>query len=201
MGNDVAGVKVSPVVLDCPVDSPETNKLELEFPEVFTACVVTRAQAKKRVEEAKAEKEVVNSTFSDLSDSLLSQWNDSSGLPAEVDDRKPESITVSDENQDQGQEGVDLREGGTGEEEEVPVGDDEVPLSCDQLVQKQREDSSLRHVLKLAVTVQEAKEMPKCYFFHDDVLVRKWRPPTRPAAVDWTTFFNKWCYLSVTEGR
>lgn len=75
------------------------------------------------------------------------------------------SMTGSDEHQDQGQEGVDLKEGGTCEEEEVPVGDDEVPLSRDLLVQKQREGTSLRHALKLAVTVQEAKEMPKCYFF------------------------------------
>lgn len=48
-------VKVSPVVSDRPVDSPETRELELEFCEVFTACVVTCARARKGVEEAKAE--------------------------------------------------------------------------------------------------------------------------------------------------
>lgn len=41
MGNDVAGVRVLPEVSEYPVDPPETRELESDFPEVFTACVVT----------------------------------------------------------------------------------------------------------------------------------------------------------------
>lgn len=77
MGNDVAGVTVLPEVSECPVDPPEARELESEFPEVFTACVVTRAQANKRAEETKVQQEPMDPLLSDLSDSLLSQWDNS----------------------------------------------------------------------------------------------------------------------------
>lgn len=63
MGNDVAGVKVSLDVSDRPVDSPDTRELEFEFPEVFMAYMVTHAQARKGVEDVKAEQKAVDPTF------------------------------------------------------------------------------------------------------------------------------------------
>ena len=47
LGNDLAGTQVcvTPVVCEKPCEVPETMALEREHPEVFTACVVTRAQA------------------------------------------------------------------------------------------------------------------------------------------------------------
>ncbi|KAJ8342046.1 hypothetical protein SKAU_G00319740 [Synaphobranchus kaupii] len=49
LGNDLAGsqVCVTPVVVSTPLEVPETQELEREHPEVFTACVVTRALARK----------------------------------------------------------------------------------------------------------------------------------------------------------
>lgn len=35
--------------------------------------------------------------------------------------------------------------------------------------------------------MQEAKDVPKCYYFHNDTLFRKWRPPSRPADEDRAT--------------
>lgn len=187
MGNDVAGVTVLPEVSECPVDPPEARELESEFPEVFTACVVTRAQANKRAEETKVQQEPMDPLLSDLSDSLLSQWDNSlQSAVAAVEGDPVNSVVV-----DQGQQGVDppgsTGEGAESEEQVLRVGTEEVPLNRESLVCKQREDSSLKHAIKLAVTVQEAKEMPKCYLLRDGVLCRKWRPPTRPADAHWAT--------------
>ncbi len=55
------------------------------------------------------------------------------------------------------------------------------------LVHRQREGPSLKHAMKLTVTVQEAEEVPKCYFLHDEVPFRKSRRPSRPADANWTT--------------
>ena len=51
LGNDLAGMELSraPIPLPEPQQVVDTDKLAREFPEVFTACVVTRAQAKTGV--------------------------------------------------------------------------------------------------------------------------------------------------------
>lgn len=46
LGNDVAGTRVTSVVLEEPTETEEVQELKAEFPEVFTACVVTRSQAR-----------------------------------------------------------------------------------------------------------------------------------------------------------
>lgn len=51
-------------------------------------------------------------------------------------------------------------------------------------MQKQQNYPSLEHAMRSAVSVQEAKDVPKCYYFHNDTLFRKWRPPSRPADED-----------------
>ncbi len=50
LGNDLAGGRVFPVleVFDNPVLSDQTDELTEAYPEVFPACAVTRAQARKR---------------------------------------------------------------------------------------------------------------------------------------------------------
>ena len=49
LGNDIAGGKVLPVleVLDIPEISSMSDRLAKEFPGVFPACVVTRAQSRR----------------------------------------------------------------------------------------------------------------------------------------------------------
>ena len=57
LGNDQAGsqVCVTPVVDSTPLEVREMEELEREHPEVFTACVVTRALARKaRAQASKA---------------------------------------------------------------------------------------------------------------------------------------------------
>ena len=60
LGNDFAGSKVSasPTVSGEPVDEPEVQSLEEEFPGIFPACFVTRSQ-KKNSEQEVAESETL----------------------------------------------------------------------------------------------------------------------------------------------
>lgn len=43
----------------------------------------------------------------------------------------------------------------------------------ESLVQKQQSDPSLQHALRSTVSMQEAKDVPKCYSLHDAILFRK----------------------------
>lgn len=51
LGNDLAGGRVLPAleVVDSPVLTPESDELAQKYPELFSACVLTRAQLKKKV--------------------------------------------------------------------------------------------------------------------------------------------------------
>ncbi|KAL2102623.1 hypothetical protein ACEWY4_001791 [Coilia grayii] len=68
LGNDLAGdlVSVTPIVSSVPCESPEMVVLEEQCPDVFPACVVTRSQSKKGVEDKEVEREPV-----DLSDTFF----------------------------------------------------------------------------------------------------------------------------------
>ena len=61
LGNDLAGGRVSvlPVVSEVAVCDQQTENLADEFPGIFPACVVTRAQARK----AESEKEIMKVRF------------------------------------------------------------------------------------------------------------------------------------------
>lgn len=43
----------------------------------------------------------------------------------------------------------------------------------ESLVQMQQSDPSLQHALRSTVSMQEAKDVPKCYSLHDAILFRK----------------------------
>lgn len=78
LGNDVAGKKVVPDGSEQLLDSHELSKLEKEYPEVFTACVVTRAQRKREAQKHRGvrepvEKESQECSSIDLVDTVLAQ--------------------------------------------------------------------------------------------------------------------------------
>lgn len=60
LGNDLAGGRVLPAleVVDNPIVTPESDELAQTYPELFSACVLTRAQIKKKDDEV-----VLNDTF------------------------------------------------------------------------------------------------------------------------------------------
>ncbi|XP_071504452.1 uncharacterized protein [Diadema antillarum] len=54
------------------------------------------------------------------------------------------------------------------------------------LIKAQMEDEELLKLREGALTVDEAKGVPECFYVKSGVLMRKWRPPDRPADEDWT---------------
>ena len=62
LGNDLAGdkVDVAPLVVDSPVAEAQTEALEDEFPGLFPACVVTRAQSRKAASDLGESEKVVD---------------------------------------------------------------------------------------------------------------------------------------------
>lgn len=162
LGNDLAGTKVCMAleVSEQPCDVPATRELELEYPEVFSACVLTRAQAQK---EAAALPPVDNSREQavELGDTFLAQL-DGSGLA-----EGPEELITAGP--------------------EVGTRVLEIPsLSRESLVREQQKDPSLTDSLKIAMTSEEIKDVATGYFLRNDVLMRKWRPVDRPAGEEWS---------------
>ena len=68
----------------------------------------------------------------------------------------------------------------------VPSRDSETdPLSHDKLVIEQENDPELKDLGQRALTLQEAEEVPVCFYKQNGVLMRKWRPPDAPASDGW----------------
>ncbi|KAL2089275.1 hypothetical protein ACEWY4_013963 [Coilia grayii] len=139
LGNDIAGhqVCVNPVVSISPCSVPETQALEKEYPEVFSACVLTCLQAKAK----------------------------------EVEVKQPKA-----------EPGIDLGDTVVGR----LFGGCDLMCNREALIQEQQTDPSLTSLLKSAVGAEEVSEMSQCCYLQDGVLLRKWRPPKRPATEDWT---------------
>ena len=59
-------------------------------------------------------------------------------------------------------------------------------FSKSSLVEAQQADSELKGLFQTACSEAEAEKVPECYYVKDGMLMRKWRPPLRPADEDWT---------------
>ena len=62
---------------------------------------------------------------------------------------------------------------------------DDDPLSHNKLVIEQENDPELKDLGQRALTLQEAEEVPICFYKQNGVLMRKWRPPDAPASDEW----------------
>nr|XP_054769552.1 uncharacterized protein LOC129277391 [Lytechinus pictus] len=58
-------------------------------------------------------------------------------------------------------------------------------FSKSSLVQAQQADPELKSLSQKACSEAEADKVPECFYVKDDILMRKWRPPRRPADEDW----------------
>ena len=54
------------------------------------------------------------------------------------------------------------------------------------MVAAQQADIELKGLSQTACSEAEAVDVPECYYVKDDILMRKWRPPLKPADEDWT---------------
>ena len=59
------------------------------------------------------------------------------------------------------------------------------PLSHSKPVEEQEHDSELKDLSERALTLQEAEEVPVCFYYQNGVLMRKWRPPDALANNGW----------------
>ena len=83
LGNDLAGSLVTrdPVMLDIPKSNDDDPALQMEFPDVFSECVVTRAAAKREAEQGNQPNESADPVVPavgdiNLADSFLTHLND-----------------------------------------------------------------------------------------------------------------------------
>ncbi|KAL2099462.1 hypothetical protein ACEWY4_005942 [Coilia grayii] len=142
LGNDLASdrVYVNPVVSNLPCDSPETQALEAEYPDVFSSCVLTRGQAKAKAFGATSP--LVESSV-DLGDTIVGR---------------------------------------------VLGGSDKLKCNLETLIAEQQNDPSLVQLLQTAASEEEMGEIADGCYLKEGMLLRKWRPPQRPATEQWSVF-------------
>ena len=177
LGNDLAGdrVKADPHMCKEPsAEKEDSDKKSQDDQEMYQACVVTRSMKMKEKQETNEEKNEMGleNTFMNQNDGCESDDESKGSEDCEKDDGESEEIRTV-----KSQEGKD---------KEVKR------LTCDRLVliQDQRMDLEVRKLRKRAVTVEEAKTEPVCYFEQAGVLMRKWRPPEVPREDEWKIIYQ-----------
>lgn len=165
MGNDIAGGKVRP--LPEVVEQPKTCLMSQAMSEVFPACVLTRAQARKQGEDINLSESVLAPPC-DVDESeteskvLYSEMLKTETLPSELEEAKErQSITP---------------------QSELPSL--VLPVTRENLVSAQQCDQSLRQCFDAAVTPEAAKKMTVAYFVDNGMLIRKWSSPVA-AGMEW----------------
>ncbi|KAJ8049035.1 hypothetical protein HOLleu_01585 [Holothuria leucospilota] len=61
-------------------------------------------------------------------------------------------------------------------------------LHRDQLSVQQQHDEELQPLIAGALTEDESKDVPVCFYFKNNVLMRKWRPPDAPLDEEWRIY-------------
>ena len=171
LGNDLAGGKVvvSPHVSSIPYSGVEEKGVE-EFPELCTACAVTRAMS--RVAQGQAGTDPLletKDTLEGLANTFLGD-NDESGSLSAIDPVVEDPLDKS-----------------TGEIKEAGG---HASLSREALIAEQERDSEIICLGRQALDEKEAAIVPCCYFQKEGILMRKWQPPEAPASHDWNVVYQ-----------
>ncbi|KAJ8026967.1 hypothetical protein HOLleu_31953 [Holothuria leucospilota] len=61
-------------------------------------------------------------------------------------------------------------------------------LHRDQLSVQQQHDEELQPLIAGALTEDESKDVPVCFYFKNSILMRKWRPPDAPLDEEWRIY-------------
>ncbi|KAL2078791.1 hypothetical protein ACEWY4_026476 [Coilia grayii] len=155
LGNDIAfgnvWAKENSNVLP-QVSAPDSSVHECvqKYPDVFPACAVTRAMARRSATDKHSLSHTVVDAPVDLSDSFLVNV-DPGSMPCS-------STTCS----------VPVKN--------VSKVEDSLCLSREKLISAQKADVTLAPLLQLAASDIDLDKEPQCLFFRDGVLMRKWRP-------------------------
>ena len=193
LGNDIAGpkVKVTPRLRLQPVLDESTEKLQVEHPGIFPACVTTVSQ-KKQVEEILK----LDSDYS-LNDRTESIVVGPDSFPACVTTRsqkkQAEEILKLDSDcslKDKAESNVVdtvLEDTFVAElfSNEESGGQSGTRLNRKDLVSNQRTDTTLEAAWNNVLSQEEAEKVPVCYYVNNEVLMRKWRNSVVPANETW----------------
>ena len=160
LGNDLAGGKVeaNPCVSDTP-NSHASDFVEV-IPGLFPVCAVTRAMARRALDQVSDEQSVVDATVQ----------------PIEVPLSVPPSVSLESEPEiccepTQQTNGLEATKNSV--------------LSAHILVREQQNDPGLQKLREQAISEVEASKVPGCYYLKNDVLMRKWRPRKVSASNEW----------------
>ncbi|KAJ8364947.1 hypothetical protein SKAU_G00137780 [Synaphobranchus kaupii] len=149
LGNDLAGsqVCVTPVVSSVPRETPETQALEKEYPEVFTACVVMRSQTRAWKSSPAISEEVVVCPDSVTPPAVVPEPG---APPVDLE----ESVELADT--------VFARAVGMSEPSH---------FTREALMREQHQDGTLAALWKEAVTEEESQDVAAGVYVQDDVLM------------------------------
>ena len=160
LGNDLAGGKVLPEPIVTREPCTEADNVENSV--VFPACAVTRSMTRKAMLDSEGDDLVPNL---DLEGSFMTKLDEPGHLPSSGEKSSPK-------------QGQDSEHGQSGDS-------DTDPLSHNKLVEEQENDPELKDLSERALTLQEAEEVPVCFYKQNGVLMRKWRPADAPANDEW----------------
>ncbi|XP_071824592.1 uncharacterized protein [Apostichopus japonicus] len=165
LGNDLAGGKVLPQPIVTREPCTEAGNDD-ESSVVFPACAVTRSMTQKTMLEANSK---------DKGDDLVPNLDLEGTFMTELDE--PGHLLSSGEKSSP-KHSQDFKPMLNGDS-------DTDPLSHNKLVIEQENDPELKDLGQRALTLQEAEEVPVCFYKRNGVLMRKWRPPDAPATDEW----------------
>ena len=154
MGNDIAGGKVTPSleVLNAP-QRIESEKVNQGKAGRYSACVITRARARKRTQKEK----MLENEISLCDTVLMSSFTDGDEKKTVVDTRNDSAA---------GPGGSD-----------APVGDrPSLPVSRSRLSEAQKADLALKKCFSKVVGNSSAADERIAYYMEEDLLMRKWSP-------------------------
>uniref|UniRef100_A0A4W5NGU8 Gypsy retrotransposon integrase-like protein 1 n=1 Tax=Hucho hucho TaxID=62062 RepID=A0A4W5NGU8_9TELE len=163
MGNDIAGGKVVPVleVMD-KSDHSLSNELAQNYPHVFPACAVTRAQAQQMGD------------VIDLSNTVLfKEFDQEDGLCATSGKLLPSDKQPREELKDS----------------ELIAEAIQLPVTREQLIANQKVDKRLAKCFSSVVSLEEVKKKNVAYFIDGNLLMRKWTSHV-DAGGDWNAVYQ-----------
>lgn len=177
LGNDLAGERVvpHPRVMVEPNTSENTEMIEEQYPGIFPACAVTRAQSAKRTAEERLEAKDRSREDEeiDLSKSFMNLEGKLNSPPTDPNNTHTNETSL------------------------------QVPASRQQIIQEQWKDDGISPLFEEALPKEELEKIPSGYFIKNGVLMRKWRPPQSPAHEDWAVIYQlvlpKACRAEVLE--
>ena len=188
LGNDIAGCQVvpDPIVRFKPLVESPTADLDLERPELFPSCMVTRSgvlhgssQDPDVYDNSLVESSVLNHEVEDDVDNLnlcrLFEGTSDVSMRGSASESSDVEIT-----KDVTRENANFL---TQTEDELYIGNSIV--SHADLVAEQRRDESLQGLFSLVLDVNDSKAHDICYFLKAGVLVRKYFPSVLSKQCSW----------------